>query len=74
MTVPIFVYFLLSRLLERPFYWSDEKQQVLIDIFQEKAYLYNTKHKDYFNRDIRNKVLNEMATEFGTTGTQRQFS
>ena len=49
-------------------YWSDEKLETLVDMFQERTYLYNVKQKEYFNRDKRNKAHSDMAKELGTTG------
>ena len=40
--------------MAKSFYWSDDKLGTLIDMYQERIYLYITKHKNYFNRDIRN--------------------
>ena len=57
-----------GNIMAKPFYWSDDKLGTLIDMYQERIYLYNTKHKDYFNRDIRNKAFSEIAKEHGTTG------
>ena len=49
-------------------YWSDEKLETLVDMFQERTYLYNVKQKEYFNRDKRNKAHSDMAKELGITG------
>ena len=54
--------------MAKPFYWTHNKLGTLIDMYQERINFYNTKHKDYFNRDIRNKAFSEIAKEHGTTG------
>ena len=55
-------------LMSKTCYWSDEKLETLVDMFQERTNLYNVKHKEYFNRDKRNKAHSDMAKELGTTG------
>lgn len=40
----------------------------LITLYEEKPCLYNTKLKDYFNRDLRGKALQEIADKLGRTG------
>ena len=50
------------------FRWTDEKVEELITLFEEKPCLFNTKLKDYFNRDKKKKALEEIATALGVTG------
>ena len=47
--------------------WTTETVSDLIDLFEERPCLYNTKHKDYFNRDLRSKAL-EISREIGFPG------
>ena len=42
--------------------------QALISLYEERPCLYDIKSKDYFNRDKRNKALQEVAESLGTTG------
>lgn len=50
------------------FTWKDERVAELIDLYQDRPCLYNVKSKDYFNRDLRKKALEEIAKAIGTTG------
>ena len=40
----------------------------LIDLFEERPCLFDTKHKDYFNRDLRSKALDQISKEIGFPG------
>ena len=51
--------------------WTIEKTAELIDLYQEKPCLYNTKHKNYFNRDHRAKALSEISEVIGLEGKKR---
>ena len=55
--------------MTKAYHWTDDRLEFLIDLYKEGPYLYNTKHAEYFNRDMRNKALSDMAKEIGTTGT-----
>ena len=37
--------------------WADDETTTLIDVWAQYENLYNTKHKSYFNRDVRQKTL-----------------
>ena len=37
--------------------WEDNEIKVLIELWSQYASLFNTKHKNYFNRDARQKYL-----------------
>lgn len=37
--------------------WEDNEIKVLIELWSQYANLFNTKHKNYFNRDSRQKSL-----------------
>ena len=50
------------------FRWMDEKVEELITLLEEKPCLFNTKPKDYFNRDKKKKAHEEIATALGITG------
>ena len=41
--------------------WSTEKVGELIDLYEEKPLLYNTKDKQYRDKDLRSKALAEIA-------------
>ena len=40
----------------------------LIDLFEERPCLFDTKHKDYFIRDLRSKALEQVSKEIGFPG------
>lgn len=48
--------------------WSTDRVSSLIDLYEERPCLYNTKHKDYFNRDTRSKSLLEISEVIGLEG------
>ena len=54
--------------------WTTETVSDLIDLFEERPCLYNTKHKDYFNRDLRSIALEEISREIGFPGEYRTCS
>ena len=60
--------------MAKPYYWTDYCLELLIDLYQERPSLYNTKHPDYFNREKRNKALSDMAKLIGTTGNLKTLS
>ena len=37
--------------------WEDNEIKILIELWSQDENLFNTKHKNYFNRDIRQKSL-----------------
>lgn len=37
--------------------WEDDEIYSLIELWSQKEHLYNTKHKDYYNRDTRQNSL-----------------
>ena len=56
--------------------WTDDEINVLIEEWAEHENLYNAKHKRYYNRDIRQKLLTLMENTLkdnGTTATVKQF-
>ena len=57
--------------------WQDDEIYSLIDLWSQKENLYNTKHKDYFNRDIRQKTLSTVQLLLagrGIEATVKQIS
>ena len=50
------------------FRWTEERIEELIVLFEDRPCLYNTKLKDYFNRDKKKKALDEIAAALGATG------
>ena len=56
--------------------WTDDETNVLIEAWPEHENLCNTKHKSYFNRDIRQKSLTSMENilkDNGITATVKQI-
>ena len=49
--------------------WSYEKITELIDMYEDRPCLYNTKHQEYFNREKRRKALSEIAAAMDFPGT-----
>ncbi len=49
-------------------HWSKEKTSELIEMYSTFPCLYATTSKDYSNKNLRNKALEELATAFSTTG------
>ena len=45
--------------------WTTEKVVLLISLYEERPCLYETTSKDYFNRDLRNKALQEIVASLG---------
>ena len=45
--------------------WTTEMIDRLIDLYEERPCLYNTKMKEYHDRDLRKKALEEIAECFG---------
>ena len=48
--------------------WTADKIAELIDLLGGRPCLYNTKLKEYFDRDARRKAHEEIATALGVTG------
>jgi len=45
--------------------WTTSKIVELISLYEEMPCLYETTSKDYFNRDLRNKALQEIVERLG---------
>lgn len=50
------------------FKWTDEKTYDLIAMFEARPCLYNTSLKEYSNRDVKKKAIEEIVAAFGMTG------
>lgn len=48
--------------------WNDDETLALIEVWQQQENLYNTKHKLYFNRDVRQKSLAVVETKLKECG------
>ena len=48
--------------------WSLDQVSQLIDLFEERDYLYVTTNKDYLNRDKRRKGLKEISDHLDIPG------
>ena len=48
--------------------WTEERIDTLITLLDERPCLYNTKSKDYFNRERKKAALEEIAEVLGITG------
>ena len=48
--------------------WTVETISELIDLYEDRPCLYNTKQNDYFNRDLRSKALAEIAEAINFPG------
>lgn len=57
--------------------WTDEETATLIEIWEQHDNLYNTRHKNYFNRDLRQKTLAAIEDNLkglGITASVKQIS
>ena len=48
--------------------WTSDKVSELIGLYRDHPCLYNTKHKEYHNRDLRSKAMDVISTTMGLTG------
>ena len=48
--------------------WSTERVEHLIDLYEARSCLYDTKSKEYFNRDKRTKALQEISDTLNVPG------
>ena len=48
--------------------WTMDKITELIDLYEDYPCLYNTKDKNYHDRDCRNKAVAEIAAKLEITG------
>ena len=57
--------------------WEDNEIEVLVELWSQYENLFNTKHKNYFNRDIRQKSLENIKLkleEQNIIATEKQIS
>jgi len=57
---------MVARVVEH--HWTEERIDELISLFEDRPCLYNTKSKDYHNRDRRKKAFDEIAATLEVTG------
>ena len=48
--------------------WTDSRTDLLIALLKSNPFLYNTSQKEYRNRDLRKKAMENMATQLEITG------
>ena len=48
--------------------WSVETIGKLIELYEERSCLYNTKMKEYHDRDLRKKAMDEISTAMEISG------
>ena len=53
--------------------WTLAKVAELIDLYELRPCLYQTNHKEYFNRDARSKALGEIAELIEMSGKSYDF-
>ncbi len=49
-------------------FWTTEKVTELIDMYKQYSCLYNTKDKDYHNRNLRSQAISNLAKAMGCEG------
>lgn len=57
--------------------WEDNETTFLIEMWAQNENLYNTKHRNYFNRDIRQKtltLLEQNLNEHGISASSKQIA
>ncbi|KAL5460156.1 hypothetical protein EMCRGX_G033583 [Ephydatia muelleri] len=50
--------------------WNYENIEQLTELYEQRPCLYDTKSKDYFNRDVRNVALQDITKVLNTTDVQ----
>jgi len=50
------------------FFWRDDLVQELIEMYRERTCLYDSKSKDYHNREMKKRCYEEMAEQVGASG------
>ncbi|KAL5515722.1 hypothetical protein EMCRGX_G000929 [Ephydatia muelleri] len=51
--------------------WNYENIEQLIELYEQRPCFYDTKSKDYFNRDVRSVALQDIAKVLNTTASIR---
>ena len=54
--------------------WTNDRVSELIGLYSDHPCLYNTKHKEYHNRDLRSKAMDMISTTMGFTGEPLVYS
>lgn len=55
----------LSDMEPSPFRWTFSKQKVLLEFFRNHESMYNPQHVDYRNRELRNRLLQQLKDMIG---------
>ena len=50
------------------FKWTDNLTDRLVDLYQEREYLYDTTSDQYHNKDVREMGLKEISFQLSLTG------
>ena len=58
----------------KPRKWNDEETDLLIDLFEQNACLWDVFFKDYHLKDKRDKAYETMQEELGITGPKSQLA
>lgn len=48
--------------------WTEEREDKLVEMWEQRPSLYNCASKSYSDRNARSKALEEIAEEVGTSG------
>ena len=48
--------------------WSDEKEDNLIELYEENSVLYDPAHKRYYDAAYKDSILAKIASVLGVTG------
>ena len=51
--------------------WTYENIEQLIELYEQRPCLYDTRSKDYFNQDVRNDAIQDIAKVLNTTGKKK---
>lgn len=50
--------------------WSTNDTFELIGLYKENVPLWDTKHEDYRNRELKGKIISDIATRMNVTGEE----
>lgn len=53
-----------------PHAWSTNDTFELIGLYKENAPLWDTKHEDYRNRELKGKIISDIATRMNVAGEE----
>lgn len=54
--------------------WTNEKEEKLIQWWEETEYLYNLQCRDYRDTAKKDRAVESIATKIGTTGEDQYFN